>query len=195
MTLYGIRSKLLTWFGDIKYSKFPPQLYYCPVTFKISGEQTRSICKLLLPGDLVLRGYNCYVDSLFIPGKYSYTGIYVGDGKVIHATAEGVNACDVIDFFRCDRCCVLRPNQGSGAAIIKAWGYIKSNTPYDFKFEQLPIQDNRLYCHELGAACYPSLNVKRLTPKWCWGLIKGKPAFLAESFITNPNFAKVYESR
>lgn len=188
---YRVKAKLLTIFGDIKYSKYPPLLYYCPVTFKVSGSLTRETMLLLKPGDLVLRGNNCYLDSLFIPGAYSHTGIYTGGGSIIHAVAEGVVECDVIDFLRCDRFIVLRPNSGTDYAVSLAKSYLKSQTPYDFSFQrEHPIRDDRLYCHELGAACYPDFNVKRLVPRF-FGLIKGRPAFLAESFTLNPNFSCV----
>jgi len=42
---------------------------------------------VIKPGDLILRAYECYLDGLFIPGTYTHTGIYIGDGKVIHAVA------------------------------------------------------------------------------------------------------------
>ena len=60
----------------------------------------------------MLRGYDNYLDGYFIddPHGYSHGAIYVGDGKIIHAVAQGVSEIDVLDFMRCDRICVLRPS-------------------------------------------------------------------------------------
>lgn len=55
--------------------------------YKISGKQTQEILSIVEPGDVLARGYDSYLDSVFIPGEYSHTGVYVGEGKVIHAVA------------------------------------------------------------------------------------------------------------
>jgi hypothetical protein len=195
---YNLKRKLLTVFGDIKYSLIPPMLYYCPVTFKVTGFDTRHAMHSLRAGDLIQRGYSSYLDGIFIPGKFSHTGIYVGDGKVIHAIAEGVVQCDIIDYLRCDRFCILRLVSGdkalAEAAVERAKKYAGMKTQYDFNFEEVvPVLDNRLYCHELAAACYPTCDIKRRTPKWLWGLVRAKPTFLAESILESPDFHVIHE--
>jgi cell wall-associated NlpC family hydrolase len=55
---------------------------------------------VIWPGDIVLRGYNHYLDGKFIPDplKYSHGAIYVGDNTLIHAVAEGVSTVNIVDF-------------------------------------------------------------------------------------------------
>lgn len=181
---------LLTFLGDIKYFTRPPILVYHPVTFKAKGSLTRQAINLLEPGDLILRGYDCYVDGFFIPGTYSHTGIYVGDNQMIHAIAEGVEQCDIIDFLRCDRFCILRPDGDKLLAIERAKIFLEEKTPYDFDF----VSGNKaLYCHELGAMAYEELEVPKMIPALFYGLIKGQPAYLADSFLNSEHFVKVFE--
>lgn len=187
-TLYKIKAKLLTVFGDLKYFKTPPSIVYQPTTFKIKGSDTRRIMNLIQEGDIILRGYDCYLDSLFIPGKFSHTGIYIGEGKMIHSIAEGVSEIDIIDFLRCDRFCVLRPTgyQESAIARLRKW----IGTPYDFNFESW---NTAYYCHELGAMAYYELEIEKKIPIFFKGLFKAKPTYLAESFLENPNFKVIEE--
>ncbi|MCK9154711.1 MAG: hypothetical protein M0P12_01205 [Paludibacteraceae bacterium] len=188
MNFYDLKAKFLTIFGDIKVYKYPPFMVYCPVTYKAKGKQTREAIGVLEPGDIILRGYSDYLDSLFIPGKYSHTGLYVGDGKMIHAVAEGVSEIDVIDFLRCDIFCILRPSGRQEQAIERAYKYL--GTPYDFNFE---TWNNKMYCHEFGARCYYGLNIDKKIPKLLFGILKGKPAFLAESFLESLDFKVIYQ--
>lgn len=66
---------------------------------------------MLEPGDVILRGFDNYLDGYFIddPHGYSHGAIYVGKEKIIHAVVEGVSEINVLDFMRCDRICILRP--------------------------------------------------------------------------------------
>lgn len=188
---YYIKSKFLTFFGDIKYFKFPFFLVYDPDEYLIDGEKTRDIMRKIKPGDLILRKYRHYLDGLFIPGKYSHTGIYIGNGKVIHAIAEGVSKIDLLDFVKCDYICILRPKEGQKEAIEKARECCIKGIPYDFSFKE---GDKALYCHELGAVCYKNLNIEKKTPILFNGLIKSKtPRWLAESFLTSPDFKLIAE--
>lgn len=189
--LYALKSKLLTWFGDIKIYKYPFWMIYCPSTYLVKGKETRIAINMIRDGDLILRGYRDYLDGKFIPGAYSHTGIYVGDGKMIHATAEGVNCVDIIDFLRCDRFVILRPIGGQDIAIARAKTFLEKKLAYDFNFESW---NNAMYCHELGAQCYYGiLKIEKKVPTLFRGLIKGNPAYLAESFLDSPDFEKIYE--
>jgi len=73
--------KFLTWFGDLKYFKFPFFLVYDPSSYRVKGEDVREVINKILPGDVVLRSYDNYVDGLFIPGEFSHVGFFYG-----HAT-------------------------------------------------------------------------------------------------------------
>jgi len=93
-------AKLLTVIGDIKVFKWPFWMVYDPKCFEVTGDEVMKILKLLKPGDIILRGYNWYLDGKFIPDKlkFSHGALYVGNGKIIHAIAEGVSETNVVEF-------------------------------------------------------------------------------------------------
>ena len=185
-----LKSKLLVIFGDIKLQKWPPFLYYEPGDYyKVSGEESLKLLKGLAPGDILARGYNNYLDGKFIPGKYSHTGVYIGDGKIIHAVSTGVSETNLIDFCRCDRLAVLRPQKGVDNAIKRLKGWL--NTPYDFDFK---MDNGAFYCHELCAKAYEECYVPLVVPYL--GFIRFftmQPKYLAESFFKSPDFKLICE--
>jgi cell wall-associated NlpC family hydrolase len=71
------------------------------------------IISILDPGDIILRGYDNYLDGCLIPDplSFSHGAIYIGNGKIIHAVAEGVSETNVIEFTRCDRIAIFRPKR------------------------------------------------------------------------------------
>lgn len=184
--------KLLTIIGDVKIYKTPCFVLYNneEYDYKVRGNDIRNVCEQLLPGDIILRGYNHYLDGWLIPGKYSHAGIYIGDNKIIHAISKGVTEIDTIDYMQCDRLLVLRPTSGSENAVE----YAKSNigSDYDFKFNN--SDSSAFYCFELVAKAYSQLAInpeivtifnielKFLTEK-----------YTANSFINNCNFNHIIE--
>ena len=186
-----IKDKFLTFFGDIKVFKYPFWIIYDPCQYQVEGKKLREILSALRPGDILCRGYVNYLDGYFIPGKYSHSGIFVGNNTVIHAIAEGVERCDVLDFLKCDCVCIVRPKDkhSTTLAVDRAHGYLGTN--YDFNFT---AGDEALYCHELTATCYREKKIKKHIPKLLWGLIKGKePLYLAQSFIESDDFTVIGE--
>lgn len=189
--LKWLKRKFLTFFGDIKYFKFPFFLVYDPSDYAIDGLKTREILKTVRPGDLILRRYAHYLDGVFIPGKYSHTGIYIGKGKMIHAVSEGVCYTDILEYVRCDGIAILRPRSGQVRAIQRAKDYVDQKIKYDFDFKD---GDTYLYCHELGALCYDNLRIQKLVPKLFGGLIHSSTTrYLADSFFNSPDFRVVLE--
>ena len=79
-----IKKLFLNILGDIKVYRFPFFMIYDPTTFLIKGYHTRQAINAIQTGCIVLRGYKCYADGFFIPGDFSHSGIYVGDGMMIH---------------------------------------------------------------------------------------------------------------
>ena len=69
-------------------------IVYDPEQYFITGDHLREIENMIQVGDIVCRGYTSYLDGKFIPGKFSHSGIYVGNHTVIHAVAEGVEKID-----------------------------------------------------------------------------------------------------
>ena len=164
---------------------------YDPTSFKVTGEQILEILQVLRPGDVVLRKFDSYADSKFIPGDYSHGAVYVGDNKIIHAVAEGVSEIDVVSFCMCDRICILRPRVGMRNAVAKAKKFAKDKVPYDFAYKR---NSSALYCFELCAECYPKLDIKPRDAKALFGLLKKKNVYLAESFTSSPDFKIVFQS-
>ena len=146
----------------------------------MDGPHIRKVLDIIQPGDVILRGYDNYLDSKFIDDKYKYShgAIYIGDNKIIHAIAEGVSEIDILEFMQCDRICIFRPQKYQKSAINKAKKFLEDNIPYDFLFRK---GSNCLYCFELVAECYDKFNIPKLKIKKFLGLVK-KHVYLAESF-------------
>lgn len=188
---FKYKQKFLTIIGDIKIYKTPCWCLYNPdeYEYNIRGEFIREINNVIQPGDVVLRGYNHYLDSWLIPGEFSHSGVYIGDNKIIHAIAEGIKEIDLIDFFQCDKACVLRPNKGSQEAVNCAKSFLGKHYDFDFNNED----SSEFYCHEMTANCFKSLNIQA-KPITLFGInIKClKNRYLAESFLSNVNFTKIF---
>lgn len=189
---YKLWSKFLTAFGEVKIFKFPMFIVYDPNYFKIGGKQILDILKIIQPGDIILRGYDSYLDGKFIPDPlgYSHGAIYIGKGKIIHAVAEGVSETDIIEFTRCDRIAIFRPIKYKRNAISTAKKFLKDNIPYDFGFRE---DVSSLYCFELCGLCYEKLEIPRQTVKTLFGLIKKENVFLAESFFDSKDMKCIYQ--
>lgn len=189
--LYKLWSKFLTAFGEIKIFKFPMFLVYDPHYFSVGGEQVLDIISILEPGDIILRGYDNYLDGCFIPDplSFSHGALYIGNGKIIHAVAEGVSETNVIEFTRCDRIAIFRPKRYQKRAISRAKKFLKNKTPYDFGFNN---SVSSLYCFELCGLCYDKLDIPTLTIKKFFGLIKKENVFLAESFVKSKDLTCIY---
>lgn len=189
--LYKIWSSFLTWFGKIKIMTFGwlPVLAQDVEPYYIDGYDIFDILKILEPGDVLIRGYDDYLDGKFIPDEngYSHAGMFIGNEEVIHAVSPTVDKIHIVDFCLSDRIMVLRPIEGQIQAIISA--YEKIGQPYDFNYK---TDDNRIYCFELIDRCYPQAKMKTHVVKKFWGIVKRK-CFLAKSIYQNPFFKKVYE--
>ena len=142
-SLQTISMKIL---GDIKYHPWPLFFIYDPKGYQVKGYEVREVLNTLEPGDILLRGYDKYLSSLFIPGYFSHAALYLGEVRdedrenceheftpaqlknfgtgqqmVVHAMAPGVFMEDVIDFCRCDRLVILRfPKEIIGQPEITA---------------------------------------------------------------------------
>ena len=189
--LYKIWSCFLTWLGKLKLLTFGflPVIAYDPEPFHVTGYDIEKLMKMLKSGDVLLRGYNKYLDGKFIPDEkgYSHAGLYIGNNQVVHAISPCVEKCHMIDFCEADRVMVLRPEDGQTIAIATAIG--KIGLPYDFDYK---TDKGKLYCFELIATCYPNANVQTHVVKKFLGLIKRK-CYLAKSIYENPFFTQIYE--
>ncbi|WP_242342008.1 hypothetical protein [Anaeromyxobacter terrae] len=124
-----LRDALLDVLGDVKVFRWPMWIVYDPGSYRVKGRDARAVIDCVRPGDVLVRGYDAYLDGKLIPGLFSHAGLYlgrtthadralapadardrlaIGEQIVIHAIAEGVLTEDVLDFCRCDRLVVLR---------------------------------------------------------------------------------------
>lgn len=190
--LYKLWTKFLTAFGNVKIFKWPLFLVYDPDDFQVTGDKVLDIMDILWPGDIVLRGYNHYLDGKFIPDplKYSHGAIYVGDNTLIHAVAEGVSKVNVVDFCQCDRIAIFRPKKYKTYAIAKAKKFLADKTPYDFGFKR---GTSALFCFELCGECYDKLDIPKSDASYFFGLVKRKDIFLAQSFFKSKDLACVFQ--
>ena len=145
--------------------------------------------ELLKPGDVLLRGYNKYLDGKFIPDErgYSHAGIYVGKHQVIHSVSPCVEKCHIIDFCEADRIMVLRPKSGQVMATETA--IMKIGLPYDFDYN---TDRGKLYCFELISVCYPQANIQTYVIKKFFGLVK-RNCYISKSLYLNPHFQMIFE--
>lgn len=199
----GLIKSIKIWFlhifGRIKVFRWPMFVIYDPRGYDIKASEIRKAMDLARKGDVFVRRYRNYLDGYFIPGRFSHSGLYVGDGIIIHAMSEGVQKIDVIDFLRCDGFAILRPitrGEGDREAIVESAAALAHKflgSGYDFDFDA--DTSDKLYCHELVRKCYPSLDIPRLVPTLWNGMIKSsKKAYLAQSFFESDDFDLVYDS-
>ena len=156
----------------------------------MSGDRIQEAETTLLPGDIILRGYDHYLDGHFIDGDYSHGAICTGKDEITHSVSPKVCTIHPIDFMECDRICILRPKDQSlvDNAVETAKSFI--GTPYDFDFNTDDATE--LYCFELVARCYPGLNLEKHIVKKIFGLVK-KNVYLGKSFLLNPNLEVIFE--
>jgi hypothetical protein len=117
-------------------------------SYKVKGSDMRKILETLKPGDVLLRVYEHYIGSIFVPGFWSHAAIYEGDDKVIHMLGHGICREDILTFMRCDGISVLRCKKPEliMPAIAKARDYLEKGVDYDYGFIR---GDTNLYCSEL----------------------------------------------
>ena len=187
--LKRLKRILLDILGDIKIYRYPFFMIYDPTTFRIKGHHTRQAMDLIEPGCIIMRKYVNYADGFFIPGKFSHSGIYVGEGKVVHAVSGGVEFIDIIDFLRCDGFGILMPKDKEAAAraVERAVNWI--GTPYDFDFTD---GDDAFYCHELTARCYGEFHLKKHEIRILG--FRLKPRYTCDSFLECTEFDPILEN-
>ena len=193
--------------GIIKISKYPPFMYIDHEPYEVSARHIRMCEKFIKPGDVILRRYNGSILSWFIPGRFSHSGIYIGDGMIVHALGNGVQKQDILDFLRCDGYAVLRCNKPDAEDIAKkaceiAVSYIGRDYDYDFdvcedydNIDEVQKRTASVYCHELTRSCFPNLSIPLIEPSiWCGAIRSKKKQFLAQSFLMSPDFDLLYDS-
>lgn len=100
---YALKETFLRFFGDLKLFDEQPRsfvlphllttllfrstLLYDPRSYRVKGGDMRKAISDLKPGDMLVRGFDNYVDGRFIPGFFSHAGLYLGkvDANTIRA--------------------------------------------------------------------------------------------------------------
>lgn len=190
--------------GRIKVYRWPMFIVFDPKGYAVKASGIRKAIDVVRRGDVLFRRYCNYLDGYFIPGRFTHSGIYVGDGIIIHAMSGGVQKIDIIDFLRCDGFAILRPVEKDGMdmdaltrkASSIAHAYLGNKYDYDFEVEETSAKHSEpVYCHELVRKCYPDLDIPLETASLWNGMIKiNSKKYLAQSFFDSEDFEVVYDS-
>lgn len=178
--LYNSWVSVMTKFGDLYLAFTPPACHMAQI------EDLMSIAK---GGDVILRGYDAYLDGKFIPGEYSHSGLVINERQVIHSIAEGVCPCHLGDFvIDTDRFILVRPfyltPEDCWATVERAlWHCEHNKTKYDFFFSP---EGDKVYCHEFTVDCLHRgrIDVKPVEKHFgFWPIRYKKYVWLAEGII------------
>ena len=115
----NILSKLINSTADIHISKYPMFVSYKPKFHKLNGTQIRDILNKLQPGDILLRSYDGYLNSILTPGFWSHSAIYMGENLVSHVVKAGLEIEDILNFCKTDHICVLRFKSNNTDLILE----------------------------------------------------------------------------
>lgn len=185
--------RFLIWFGNVKLWKGE----------RLDLEQIKRAKEVIQDGDIVCRKYNHYLDSYFIPGQYTHSGVYVGDGMIRHLVAEGTKTDKLDDFLATvSSFIILRPYYDDPMAKEAGMNAAKNmNVKYDFLFDTKVINADGVlladyecaeyYCHEFTALylflCNSSEEVRRL-------FRRGRP-IIADDLILVTDVIMKYEAK
>ena len=141
--------------GGLYLDKNPLWVVYQPDVHMVKGAEIRRILNVLKPGDIILRRFNRYVSSMFIPGFWTHACIYMGNDTITHAVGEGVCQEDILDFCRCDCVAVLRFKNLTPDLLNKVCAsaneMVKEDIQYDYAFTD---NNGTVYCTELVNICF-----------------------------------------
>lgn len=71
--------KVLSFLATIMISISPPST---------RAKHIRKMNKIVENGDIICRRYDCYLSNLFIPEKYSHSGLVIDKDTVIDSTSK-----------------------------------------------------------------------------------------------------------
>lgn len=144
--------------GNIYLHKFPLWVTYKPAHHKIKGTEVRKILNVVQRGDIMLRRYDGFLNTIFTPGFWGHAGLFVGHDSVIHAVGKGVIEEDILTFCRTDSVSVLRVKSADDGLIDTATAcatkHAREKTEYDYRFK---AKNGNVYCTELVHECYNKL--------------------------------------
>lgn len=206
--LYGKYRQILTWIGDVMVATRPPSCH---------AEQILAMLPFLERGNVICRYYSYYLDSVFIPGEFTHSGIIVDKRiiiptgrfgmapvtfteSIIHSIAEGVQEVHPVDFVKdTDGFVILKPSYPDEAAlnraVERAYWHLRNKSSYDFLFND----PNKWYCHEFTVDCLEMGGIKDipLTHKsfGVWPFKFGRDLYLADDIIRHCKTEYVFRGR
>ena len=147
---------LIKFTGDFYIHKHPFFGVYKPSHHKVKGDEVRNILDTLLPGDILLRRYDGYLNTLFTPGFWGHAAIAIDNTFIIHSVSKGVVKEDILEFSRTDSLCILRLNYMNYSsyihtAIDRANDLANRRIAYDYDFDS---KNDKFYCTEMVDYCY-----------------------------------------
>ena len=88
--------------GDFKFHSYPPFFIYKPHHFQVKGDTVREVMNKVRGGDILLRRYDRYLNTMLTPGYWGHASIYVKKNKIIHSISSGAEKEDILTFCRTD---------------------------------------------------------------------------------------------
>jgi len=193
---YYITSNVIWFLSDIQLYPWPLFCIFRTHGYRVNAEQTRRVFTFIRPGDILLRRFDKYLGTRFIPGYFTHSALYVGDlslsepDRIVHALGEGVIKEDLLKFLRCDDIVVIRPNlEEEEIKKVVAFALNHIGALYDFDFD---FNNNvKFSCTEFVYACFKEfkekLNIKPKKRLW-------KLTIIPDDYL-EINGKKVYDTR
>lgn len=186
----AIKHKAIKMTGEITLTPYPCWMNYKMRQHKVNGKEVREVLSAIWEGDILLRRFDGYLNTIFTPGFYGHAAISVKGNDVAHAVSKGVCLEDILEFVRCDSIILLRPNDWrlKDRAVMKAMAMATcaEKIPYDFDFERTNASQ---YCTEFMNTVYEGV-FNRYFTKF------GKHSvLLPDSILRSQDFRVVYETR
>jgi hypothetical protein len=173
--------------GDIYLHKYPMFVVFKPQHYKIKGNEVREILNKIKPGDILLRRFDGYLNTLLTPGFWGHAAIYVGDNVVIHAVKEGVIQEDILEFTRCDSLAILRYTGTEYVITINSALYLAYNfniQKYQYDYDMM-CGNGKVYCTEFVDSCYPGLFFDK------YETIMGNTVLTPDGIFKSPKLEKI----
>ena len=130
-------------------SEFIGQLSTQPShTPALPREIKSQLLERLQPGDVMVTRKEHSLTNYFLPGYWPHAALYIGDGRVIEALADGVHERSIDSPFSVDAIATIRPQLDSDhieQALQRARTHV--GKPYDFDFDF--TRADRMVCTEV----------------------------------------------
>lgn len=129
-------------------------------------------------GDVLLRRTEGTSGNLFIPSWWKHAAVYVGNGKIVEATFEGVKTTTLEDFFaHGDHVAVVRPKGMNVLERHDIARYAKQQVGKPYDFDMNFDDDTRLSCTELAYRAVRAGSGKDLVDQNWFGAVVGDSFF------------------